>query len=533
MGRTSRRSVAADPFGALFRIAEPLLPSVHMLKRVLIAGIYHETNTFLEGQTLLEEFQILRGSELLSAEGDFSPLGGCLEAAREGRWEVLPAVDMRAMPGAVVEDRAIDFFWNELESVARSAGGRNVDGVLLVLHGAMVSQSCDDVEGEILGRIRNLYGPTKPICGVIDLHANFTSRMARHSDALVAYRENPHTDAKEAAARAASLLGRLMRTGERPTTIWEHPPVMWPPTGTATASEPMCLLEAMAREIEKEDDRLLVVNVLGGFAFADISEPGVSFTAVTIGDADVARNKLRRLDAMATAKRYLGNLVDPPVGEIMREIARQREGPIVVAEPSDNVGAGAPGSGTGLLGALLEHSIDNAVVMINDLEAVQRVKGLRNGDHVQLAIGGKGSRFYPPPVELDVVLVCSSDGKFELEDPHSHLASISGKQIDMGPCAVVRHRGIRILLTTRKTPPFDLGQLRSQGIVPEKAFVIGVKAAVAHRRAYDPIARATHTVDTPGPCSSDLKSFPYQKIQRPVYPLDPLPENFFRAALRR
>jgi hypothetical protein len=38
----------------------------------------------------------------------------------------------------------------------------------------------------------------------------------------------------------------------------------------------------------------------------------------------------------------------------------------------------------------------------------------------------------------------------------------------MGPSAVVRiGDGITVLLTSRKTPPFDLAQLRSQGLVPE------------------------------------------------------------------
>ncbi len=158
--------------------------------------------------------------------------------------------------------------------------------------------------------------------------------------------------------------------------------------------------------------------------------------------------------------------------------------------------------------------------MINDPQSVAVAAGLRHGDRATLSIGGKASHLGGVPVELDVVVESTSDGRFELEDRHSHLASMCGVHINMGPCAVVRHEGIRILLTSRKTPPFDLGQLRSQGIVPDQQRVIGVKAAVAHRRAYDKIAKASYTVDTPGPCSSNLKLLPYKHIRRPVYPLD-------------
>ena len=95
-----------------------------------------------------------------------------------------------------------------------------------------------------------------------------------------------------------------------------------------------------------------------------------------------------------------------------------------------------------------------------------------------------------------------------------------GLHIDMGPSAVVKSGGIFILLTSVKMAPMDLGQLRSQGLIPEELSVIGVKAAVAHRRAYDPIAAHQFWVGTPGPCTSDLNLFPFKLVKRPVYPLD-------------
>jgi microcystin degradation protein MlrC len=79
---------------------------------------------------------------------------------------------------------------------------------------------------------------------------------------------------------------------------------------------------------------------------------------------------------------------------------------------------------------------------------------------------------------------------------------------------------VLILLTSRRTAPMDLGQWRSQGIEPRDLRFIGVKAAVAHRQAYDPIARASYWVRTPGACASDLRALPYRLIRRPVFPLD-------------
>ena len=190
-------------------------------------------------------------------------------------------------------------------------------------------------------------------------------------------------------------------------------------------------------------------------------------------------------------------------------------------EPSDNIGGGAPGDGTGILRALVKYNVPNAAVCINDPAAVTQLQALSVGNKIQLSIGGKGSALDAGPLSLEVELISRSTGRFELEDKKSHLASMSGNYFEMGPTAVVRHAGITILLTSIKTPPFDLGQWRSQGIEPTKLSVIGVKAAIAHRRAYDSIAKQMLWVDTPGPCSSKLKNLPYMKVNRPIYPLDP------------
>lgn len=470
--------------------------------RILIAGLFHETHTFLDGLTPLSDFQIRRGEELWASKGDSSPLGGVLELADEFGWEMIPAADYRAQPSVTVADEVIEQFWNDIAPYAAQGG---YDAIYLVLHGAMVSETILDVEGEILRRLRTL--TTVPIFGVFDLHANFSPQMAALADCLVGYRENPHTDAREAGLIAARLLNRCLTTGQRPHMQLQQPGIIWPPTGTGTANDPMLTLEKMARQFEGENESLWAMNIVAGFSFADTPDTGVSFVACTTVDAT---QQLEELCKRAQELNHLGQVTDPPVDEVLEQLKPRSEGLTVLVEPSDNIGGGAPGDCTGLLRALIRHGIPNAAICINDPQSVSQIAaGAR-----KIALGGKGSRLDAGPLEIEVELIALNDGRFELEDKNSHLASMCGDVFDMGRCAVVRNAGLTILITSVKTPPFDLGQWHSQGIAVEQLSVVGVKAAVAHRRAYDKIAARMLWVDTPGPCSSNLAALPFRHLKR-------------------
>ena len=419
-------------------------------------------------------------------------------------------------------DGVLEVWWREFDEAARAALGEGpVQGLFLVLHGAMVTETCRDVEGEILERIRRLPGLAKtPLVGVTDLHANVSARMAQHSEALVTYRQNPHTDAKATAERAVRILDSLMRTGAPARTLWKQAPLVLAPTATGTADEPMRTLEAMARRMEAEHPEFLAVNVHAGFAFADTLDTGVSFTINTQGESAEAARQLDGICGAALQTPLSQETKEMPLEAAMARLGSYNAGPILLVEPSDNIGAGAPGEGVALLKALIRRDVSPAGVIINDAEAVATLAALSPGERRTLRIGGKSSPLYEGGCEVELEVVSRSNGRFTLEDPHSHLASMVGSHVDMGPCAVVRHRGVLVLLTSRATAPFDLGQWRSQGIAPERLFVIGVKAAVAHRQAYDPIASATLYVNTPGPCPSDLRALPFQHIRRPIRPLD-------------
>jgi len=264
---------------------------------------------------------------------------------------------------------------------------------------------------------------------------------------------------------------------------------------------------------------VLAVNVVGGYSFADVPEAGLAFSIITEGSAEYARAALTVLGELAWEKRGGGIPKEHDLDVVLRDFRPDSRGPMLLVEPADNIGGGGPGDCTDVMRALLKHDIAGAGVIICDAAAVQALRDVPVGGRMTLAIGGKGSRLDLGPVTLEVELVSRSDGSFELEDLKSQMV-VLGRTIQMGPCAVVRYRGLTILLTSRRVAPMDLGQWRSQGIDPEKLSAIGIKAAVGHRRAYDPIAAGSFTVTTRGPCTSDLTRLPYRKIRRPVFPLD-------------
>ena len=494
-----------------------------MKPRILFGALFHETHTFLSSPTVWEDLEIARGYGLLAKEHDESPTAGFLQAAREFGWEVVQTIGALALPSGPVADAAFERYWTEFADRARPALAAGVDALFLVLHGAMATPSIDDVEGEFLSRLRGLPGAADlPLFGVLDLHANVSRRMCGLANALVTYRKNPHTDGKFTALRAARLLQRCLQSGKIPRMVWCRVPIVWAPPGTGTQTDPMLSLTLLAEKIEAADPSIWAYNVAAGFSFADTPETGLTLSVVTAGSAEAARRQLQTGADLAWKLRERGVVSYPGVEEVLASLPPDHAGPVLLVEPADNIGAGAPGDGTGIVRALVARGSRNSLVALNDPRAVERLASWAPGSTGRLPLGGRGWPLDPGPLELEVTLVSRGSGAFRLEDAQSHLASMSGSSYGLGPCAVVRAGGVTILLTSRKTPPFDLGQFRSQGIDPEKFGIIGVKAAVAHRRAYDPIARASFFVDTPGPCSSNLAQFPYRRLRRPVYPLDPI-----------
>ena len=141
------------------------------------------------------------------------------------------------------------------------------------------------------------------------------------------------------------------------------------------------------------------------------------------------------------------------------------------------------------------------------------------GAEIEMLVGGKVDTWHGEPVRVRATVEALTDGRFTTGGK-DHFANIYGTAVDMGRCARLRCGSITLLLTEVKSPPGDLEQLRSQGIAPEAQKIIVVKSTIAFRGAYESIAAQIIEVDTPGLCAASLTAFPYQKLRRPIYPLD-------------
>ena len=73
---------------------------------------------------------------------------------------------------------------------------------------------------------------------------------------------------------------------------------------------------------------------------------------------------------------------------------------------------------------------------------------------------------------------------------------------------------------SKPAPPVSLHQLISLGIVPQRQQILVVKSGVSHRPAYDPFAARTIEADTPGITAADPRRFAYERVRRPIWPLD-------------
>lgn len=499
--------------------------------RLLAAMFKHETNTFSPVPTPVERFfgyrpQMLGGQAAIDAHrGTGSGLGGFIGVADAVGAELEVAVAAEANPSGHVEDDAFERIAAPILDAVKRGGW---DGILLDLHGAMVTRSHEDGEGELLRRIRAI-DPTTPIGVVLDMHANLYDDIVRLATVVTGYHTYPHVDVRAAGELAAQVIVRTIRGEVKPVMRWANRPMLPHVMRQGTHAEPNRGLQAACIAHEREG-RALACSVFVGFPHADIREAGLSAVVCTDGAPEAAESiRDALLDAAWAARHDFVYRSEPLAESVARAKAlgdapvTGRSGPVVLLDHCDNVASGGTMDTTAVLAEVLRQGLRDVVFFaIHDPESVRAAIAAGVGEEVTLSLGGKvpmpsiGAPALPLRVTGRVRRI--TDGQYRLRGPMG-----AGAMVNNGPTVVLdAGNGVEIVLMSLYQEPCDLECFHSVGIDPLRRRFVVIKSRVHWRAGLGDLAREIVECAGVGVTTSDYAILKFERVRRPVFPLDPI-----------
>lgn len=466
-----------------------------MKKKVLIAQFHHETNSFcpiLADETKYRNYRFDVGEAVFDNQrGIGSELGAFLDVL-DKRTDIMliPAVALNAAPSGPVTKEVYDFVTQEIVKLIRKYSP--LDGVLLSLHGAMVAIGHPDGEGDLLEVIRELVGDTVPIIASLDLHANITEKMARNATALLPYECYPHTDTYETGLLTAKILLDTLDGIYNPIMVFRHVPYLLP-LFPSDFSEMKCIYD-VTKNIAKQKG-VLSARFAHGFFLSDIKEMGMGVTVVTNGDSTLAAQYADELADYIKGQQPNLKREYPPLEDVLEKALAEKEKPFVIADASDNPGAGGMSDTTHILREILKRGIRGAVLAtIVDPASVDLCVKSGVGTNVDLQLGGRSDPcFSGGPLSVTAYVKMITDGKYASKEKLSY-----GEVINHGKTAVVEIEGNTVIITSIPRQPWDIEIFRSHGIMPERQKLIITKSAVHYRASYSKITDMLYAVALPG-----------------------------------
>jgi microcystin degradation protein MlrC len=488
--------------------------------RLLIAMMKHETNTFSPVPTPLARFRPLYGEAAIRAfRGTGTGLGAYLDLAqREGAEIVLP-IAAGAPPSSPVDDSAYAHITDTIcEAVAR--GG--FDGIMLDLHGAMVTQNLEDGEGQFLKRLRAI-DPNTPIAVSLDMHANLYDEIIANATVVTGYRTYPHIDTYETAKLAGEILLRAIRGEVKPVMAWGNEPMLPHVMRQGSDDHPNKQLQHRCAAMGAEG--ALAASLFTGFPHADITNAGLSAVVVTAGDLKLAEDLRDELLGRAWVEREaFVYKIEPLQQSVARAKAmppsQSGDGPIVLLDHYDNCASGGTMDTTVVLAEIMRQGLEDvAAVAIYDPEAVQHAIAAGIGAEVTLSIGGKMKMpaipAESPPLTVSGTVKTISNGRYRNRGPMGR-----GVQMDTGPAVVLDTGAVEIVLISHHVEPSDLNCFLSLGIDPLQKRYVMLKSRIHWRAGLGPMAREVVECAGVGVCTSDYSQLQFKKVRRPIYPLD-------------
>ena len=484
--------------------------------RIAIAGFQHETNTFGATQATFDDFVmadswpgLLRGPQVIpGTAGSNLPLAGFVRAAQaDPQVSLIPILWCAAEPASYVTDAAFQQILGEILDGLRAAGP--LDGVYLDLHGAMVTESHQDGEGEILRRVRQVVGRDLPVVISLDLHANVTMGMVRRASAMTIFRTYPHLDMAQTGARAYWALHHLVRGG-RLYAGFRQVPFLVPLHAQYTGSAPCDALYEAVSAIG--DGPETWAEFAMGFPSADIADAGPAVVCYAPDPAAADAGAARLLAAVEGAELRFDAALLSPEKAVAAALAHCDDRPVVIADVQDNAGGGAASDTTGLLAALVARDADAVLGMLNDPDVAAMAHKAGIGAVLETSLGGKAGQD-GVPFKGRFAVEALSNGQFAFAGE-----MYAGSVAETGPGALLRVKGtdVRIVVGSVRCQALDRAVFTQLGVDLAKPRIIAVKSTVHFRADFEPLASRIVAAEAPGLLAGRLDRVPYRNLRAGV-----------------
>ena len=492
--------------------------------RVAILGLHLEANGFAQPTTkadfLAECWEEGQAISRLARQTSHLPLevtGFYARMDETGPWTPVPLIMAAAQPGGPITQEVFDTFLARASEMLRAA--LPVDSVYVCSHGGSSATEDPDNDGTLVAAVREIVGPDTPIVVTHDLHCNVSERLIEATDALIAYRTNPHVDHRERAAEAADLLRRMM-TGMRTAKAFIRLPIAPPGVTMLTDAGPFGDLVRFGQTFVQ--DTILNVSVTGGFVLTDLPKCGFTVNVTSAGDqaaADAAATAIAEA-AWADRHRYVRDLIPlERAVTLANEAAQGKRLPIVLADLADNPGGGAPGNTTWIMRALHEAGTAGVVVgLFTDPELAREAHEAGQGTRFH-AVFNRVERGHSRRFESDATVLAVSDGS-----DTGRRGRDAGREIVLGRSALLElaGSGLRVVVTSLREQPADPRTLEMFGVDIAEAACLVLKSRGHFRAGFDEFFADPQIfeVDVPGLTSNVLSNFEFKGLSRPIWPLD-------------
>jgi len=476
---------------------------------LFMACLGTETNSFSPIPTGLQEFEdtmLCHGDGAANGQHPIAePLRVWRRLAEVRQMRVTESLSAFAEPGGVTAGATYEQLRDEILEDLRNA--LPIDLILLSLHGAMIADGYVDAEGDLLRRARELAGPDVTIGVEYDLHVHLTEDKTRPADIVVTYKEYPHTDIGKRAREVFDLAHGTASGTITPTIAVRRCGInAYLPT---TSGAMRAFVEEMQR-LESEDG-VLSVSLAHGFPHGDVPDLAARVVVITENDparaSSLASGLAEKLWATREALRPRYLTIDEAL-----DVAVASEGPIVLADTSDNAGCGAANDSTFILRRILERGLTN-VVTANywDPIAVRFCLAAGVGAALQLRLGGKVGPDSGDPVDLSVrVMGIKRDAT----------QTFNGFQVRIGDAVWVQSDGIDVILNTHRFQTGHPDIMTQLGLDPATRHIVVVKSTQHFYAGFAPIARRVIYIAGPGTSNPDTLALGYRHVERPFWPRD-------------